>query len=277
MDRPPAGLRDPVNKHLHGEVIDTFNAEYVYNYFFDPARVTGQPYTPLRSPTRVDTVVAAEASAASTAVAADPNVHFFDDFSTSPAGKAPLNWRSTLDNTGASSVIAELEGLAGHWVSMAGFKLTPSHIKTPLPRDFTISYELVAARGFTWGARGLTFKLSKAAAAGRPESFVSLRLRPGFDGREGEAVVEAQFPVQGYLSGTKWAAAPGFSNNAQHNRITVTVVKTGERLQIFIGQTKIAEFDKAIPEAALFDGVSFELPGAPNDRMFISTVKITRN
>lgn len=43
-----ADLNDPVNRHLHEAVIDNFNFEYVYNYFFDPAKVTGQPYTPRR-------------------------------------------------------------------------------------------------------------------------------------------------------------------------------------------------------------------------------------
>jgi len=50
-------------------------------------------------------------------------------------------------------------------------------------------------------------------------------------------------------------------------------------LQLFIGQTKVAEYPKAIPEGLLFDAVSFELQGtqpSPNDRMFISNVKIVK-
>src|SRR4029078_5459103 len=124
--------------------------------------------------------------------AADPTVHFFDDFSTSAVGKKPLNWTSTLDSTGASSLIAEFNGLDGHWASMSGMRVTPTRLKTPLPRDFEVSYDMMAAQDYTWGARGLTFKLSKAGAGA--ESFLSLRIRPGFGGREGEVVVEAQFP-----------------------------------------------------------------------------------
>lgn len=39
------------------------------------------------------------------------------------------------------------------------------------------------------------------------------------------------------------------------------------------------EYPKAIPEALLFDAVSFGLPGqaGPNDQMFISNVRISKD
>ena len=49
-------------------------------------------------------------------------MHFFDDFSSGAVGKKPLNWHSTLDNTGATSVVTELKGLDGHWASMSGMQ-----------------------------------------------------------------------------------------------------------------------------------------------------------
>ncbi len=50
-------------------------------------------------------------------------------------------------------------------------------------------------------------------------------------------------------------------------------------MQVLIGQTKIAEYPKAIPEALLFDAVSFNLAGeaGPNEQMFIGNIKITKN
>jgi len=121
-------------------------------------------------------------------------VHFFDDFSSTAVGRKPPNWRSTLDDTGASSVVTELKGLDGHWASMSGMQLTPTRMKAPLPRDFEVRYDLIAAQNHPWGAHGLTFRLSRAPAAGTGESFLSLRIRPGFSGGDGEVVVEALFP-----------------------------------------------------------------------------------
>ena len=273
-----AQLNDPVIKHLHDAVLNQFNVEYVYNRFFDPAKVQGVPYTPLRS-ARVETAPAA-ASAVSKTLGADPGVYFFEDFSRTPVGKPPLNWHSTLDNTGASSVVVELKGLAGHWASLSGFTVRPSQLEGPLPGDFTVSYELVAARDYTWGARGMTFRLTKGVAASGTDSVFSVRLRPGFGGRDGEAIIEGNFRgAPTYFNGTKSVPAPGFSNTAQNNRITLTIRKQGEMVQVFVDKTKVAEYDKAIPGTLRFDAVSFDLQrqAGPNDQMFLSNIKITKN
>ncbi|MEO6437434.1 MAG: hypothetical protein ABIP55_16945, partial [Tepidisphaeraceae bacterium] len=43
-----AQLNDPVIKHLHDAVVNQFNLEYIYNRFFDPEKIKGLPYAPLR-------------------------------------------------------------------------------------------------------------------------------------------------------------------------------------------------------------------------------------
>jgi hypothetical protein len=274
-----AQLNQPASRSLHEAILNNVNVEYIYNYFFDPGKVLGQPYQPLRSPSFVAAGGVAGPSEAFRRNAADPAVHFFEDFSSEAAGKKPRNWRSTLDDTGASSVVTELKGLDGHWASISGFELTPTGMKTPLPRDFEVSYDVVAAQNYTWGAHGMTFRLSRRPTAGTGESFLSLRIRPGFSGKEGEVVVEAQFPgVQGYLSGSKWVGAPGFSNDAVNNRVTVTLRKKGDQLQVFIGQTKVAEYERGVPPGLQFDAMSFELAGvSANDRMFIGNIRVATN
>jgi hypothetical protein len=103
-----------------------------------------------------------------------------------------------------------------------------------------------------------------------------VRVRPGFDGRQGEVTIEGEFPgVQGFVSGSKFVGAPGFSNDAVHNRITVTLKKKGDLLQVFIGHTKVAEYEKGIPAGLQFDAISFDLSGtSPEDRMFIGNIRI---
>ena len=276
-----AQLNDPVSKNLHDAMLNNFNFQYVYDYFFDPDKVKGQPYTPLRSPSFTEAAVVGKASAAATTSAADPSVVFFDDFSSSAVGKKPLNWHSTLDNKGATSVVTELTGLNGHWASMSNVRVSPTGLKAPLPSDFELSYDVVAAQNYTWGAHAMVFKLSRPGAAGKAESFLSVRIRPSFAaGRDGEVQVEGQFPgsTEGPLSRSQYAKAPGFSNEAVNNRVTVTLKKKGELLQVFIGKTKVAEYEKAVPAALQFDGMSFELTGvSANDKMFISNIRIAKN
>jgi hypothetical protein len=268
-----AHLNDPINLGLHQAILNNVDFQYIYDYFFDPAKVQGQPYKPLRSPAVTETVVAATPSGAAAKSAADPSVHFFDDFSTGTVGKKPLNWKSTLDNTGASSVVSELKGLDGHWASMAGMQIAPTAMKTPLPRDFDLSYDVIAAQDYRWGAKGLTLKLSKSA------SFLSVRIRPGFGGRDGEVTIEGKFPATpGHLNATKWVAAPGFSNNAAINRVTVRLRKKGDLLQVFVGPAKVAEYENGVPATLQFDAMSFDLQGnTADERMFIGNIRIAQN
>jgi hypothetical protein len=44
-----AHLNDPVNRRMHEAIVGNFNFEYVYDYFFDPEKVRGVPYTPVGS------------------------------------------------------------------------------------------------------------------------------------------------------------------------------------------------------------------------------------
>ncbi len=273
-----AALNDPTNKRLHDAVVNNFDFEYLHDYFFAPEKVKGRSYAPLRNPAATEPVVTTTASASSKARAADPNVHFFDDFSTTPAGKPPIGWKSTLNNLGASSVVATLDGMDGRWMTTTGFTLTPGHMKTPLPADFTLSYDLVASANYTWGARGMTFTLSNGAVNAFRGSFVSLTLRPGSGSRDGEGELEAEFPkTEGYLSRSKWFKVPGFFDKAQ-STVAVTIVKQGERLEVFLNKAKVFESDKAVPAGLLFYKLSLDHGGTfdANSRMFVGNLTILK-
>lgn len=263
--------------HLHESILNNFNFEYVYNFFFDPEKVKGQPYKPLRSPSFKEAVVVTEASEASKKNTADKNIHFFEDFSTTAIGKKPIGWRTQYGLDGG--IVATLDGLNGNWIMITGNTITPNQLKKPLPQNFTLTYDVVASQNFTWGAKGLSLQLSKETSPGNAESFISLKIRPGFDGRDGEATLETKFPSPpGYSNGTKWYVATGFSNNKKNNRITVTIKKKEEMLQVFIDNTKIAEYEKAIPAAHLFNALSFySYNSEANDKFYISNIKITKD
>jgi hypothetical protein len=270
----------PYNIHLHESILNNFNFEYVYNFFFNPEKVKGQSYKPLRSPSYKEAVVINETSEAGKKNADDKNVFFFEDFSTTGIGKKPIGWQVKFANSGTTGVVTNREGLDGNWVELRGHYISAMLLKKPLPQNFTLSYDLVAAQNFTWGAKGLTMKLSKETSPGNAESFLSVKLRPGFDGRDGQATIETKFPSPpGYSNGSNWYDAPGFSNNKKNNRITITIKKMDETLQVFINTNKIAEYEKAIPLAHLFNALSFDCGGnsAENDKFYISNIKITKD
>jgi hypothetical protein len=203
---------DPLARRLHEAVLNNFDFDYLYNFVFDPEKVKGQPYKPRRSPDFTEPTVVLEASAAATLNASDTNVHFFDDFSTTVPGKSPIGWA-----VGIAGLVTTLDGLPGNWGVLAGDfgELTAKGMNTPLPQNFTVSHDLVVPQNFTWGARRMTFELASAKSARSAEWYVRLGLRPGYDGRAGEASIETKVPA-GYVSGNKWAEAPGLSNNKKY-------------------------------------------------------------
>ncbi len=267
---------DPIAKHLHDSILNNFDFDYLYDFVFDPEKVKGKPYAPRRSPHAGEpSTAAAPVSEASRLAASDPAIHFFEDFSTSTVGQKPLGW-----SVGMAGLVARLDGLPGNWALLAGdyHELSPGALKKPLPRNFTLSYDLVAAQNFTWGAKGLTMDLAHEKRAGQPLYYLRLKLRPGYDGRPGEATVDMQFPA-GYASGSKWFDATGFSNNKKHNRITVSIKKTEDLIELFIDKTRIASYAKAVPADLLFNAISFRVLGSSygeNDKFFVSHVKISK-
>jgi hypothetical protein len=271
-------LNDPLEKNLHESIINNFNFAYVYNFFFDPQKIKGQPYKPLRSPAFKEAVVTTELSEAAKKSKGDKNIHFFEDFSSTAIGKKPIGWKARLGPDGNTSTVTKLQGLNGNWAT-GNYELFALGLK-PFPQDFILSYDLVASQNFTWGAKGLTLELSKETSPGNAESYLRLKLRPGYDGREGETEIEGKFPSPpGYLNSTKWTKAPGFSNNKKNNLISISIKKKGERLQIFIDDKMIAEYEKAIPASLLFNGLTFRENGnkGENDKYYISNIKIVKD
>jgi hypothetical protein len=265
---------------MHESILNNFNLSYVYHFFFDPQKVKSQPYKPLRSPIYTEVVVKKAESELSIKNQSNQHTYFFEDFSSTPVGKKPIGWRCPVAFDGGSAVTASLDGLNGNWVVMNGdYTITPTQLQKPLPQDFTCSYELVAAQHFTWGAKGLLFQLSKEISVGNAESYLKLRLRPGDGGRDGEVTLETHFPFPpGYSDGTKWYAAPGFSNDKKNNHILVTIKKSGEMLQVFVDKNKIAEFEKAIPANHLFNAFSFSSGSSgENNKYYITNIIVTRN
>jgi len=198
-------------------------------------------------------------------------------FSTTAFGKKPIGWRSQYGLNGG--VVEKLDGLDGNWVLITDNTITPILLKKPLPQNFTLRFDLVASQNFTWGAKRLHFKLAKETSPGNEESFLDLGFRPGFDGKDGDVSLELKFPSPpGYANLAEGYVAHGFSNNKKNNLIKITIQKTNEILQLFIGDIKIAEYEKAIPAAHLFNALSFfSYNSGENDKYYISNIKVTKD
>jgi hypothetical protein len=269
---------NPVQKYMHESIINNFNFDYVYNFFFDPEKVKGQPYKPRHSPVLKEAVMVSSKSEIGKNATLDKNIHFFEDFSTTSVGKKPNGWYVKTNHNGVSPVVTIVDGTPENWAIIAGNALIPNNLKKPLPQNFTLSYDVIVPENFTWGAKGLVTLLAYEKTEGVAEAFISLKLRPGSGGADGEATLETKFP-SGYATGTKWYVATGFSNNKKVNRVAVNIKKNNEVLQIFIDKKMIAEYTKGIPADMKFNALSFDMGSSDgeNDKYYIGNIKITKD
>jgi hypothetical protein len=267
----------PKEKHMHESIINNFNFAYTYNFFFAPEKVKGKPYTPLRPPYQKEAVVVTEKSVVSKNAALDKNVYYFEDFSSSELGEKPNGWYARASGTGVSSEVTTVAGAPGKWAEVAGNALIPNNLTKPLPQNFSLSYDLIVPENFTWGAKGLVLMVANEKTEGTPEFFISLRIRPGSGTGDGELTLETKFP-SGYLTGTKWYTAKGFSNNRAINRITTTIRKNGETLQLLIDDTMVVQYDKCMPGNQQFNSVSFTMgrSDGATEKFYISNIKVTK-
>ena len=259
--------------YKHESILNNFNFEYVYNYFFNPEKVKNIAYKPLRSSTYKEPAVITKASDASNAAANDKTIFFFEDFSTTATGKTPIGWNSNLTN-GVKALVSETNEAEGNWVTVKGHTISPNNLKNPLPQNFEISFDVAAPKDFTWGAKRLDMVLAKENS---PASYLRFSIKPGSGGREGETQVENNFG-NGYENGTKYYNAPGFSNDKTINKAKIVIRKKGETLQVLVNNSKIADYPKAMPANTVFNFLQFSHGRSDGDteKYFISNIKITK-
>lgn len=120
------------------------NYEYIYNYFFDPAKVQGKSYTPADAAglkaRLANYVKNGNIVNNPPAKSLAPGVHFMDDFSANPAGSKPAGWY--FRTYGKYSEVVEKDNLK--WVR-PGLQnvLIPTSMKKPLPENFSLEFDLL--------------------------------------------------------------------------------------------------------------------------------------
>jgi len=265
-------LFDEPTRHMHESIINNFNFQYLYDFFYDPEKVKGKPYRPLRSPYEKELVVAVEKSAEAKKADTDNRIHFFEDFSANAEGQKPAGWYSHTNMVGSYSRVVTLPGKKGKWLEIKGhYDLVSNNLKKPLPADFEVSFDILAPEKFTWGGKRLKFALAKDK-----ESF-EVGIRPGFDGRSGDLWIDNTIAgAKGVYN--KFYEATGFSNNLPLNSTSITLRKKGESIEVRINDKVMDVFPNAVPASTLFNWIKFGQSNsdADSERYYITNIKITK-
>ncbi|MFZ1532520.1 MAG: hypothetical protein WAT14_00055, partial [Chitinophagaceae bacterium] len=266
------------NIHLHESILNNFNFEYLYNYFYDPEKVKGIPYKPLRSPKTEEKLVVTEKSTDAKKMEADASVFYFEDFSTTPAGQRPNGWKSEMNSEAKPATVVNVRGRQEKWLEIKGQSfVSPQNIKLPLPQNFEISFDLAVPKDIAWGAKALEIYLGTKNKYDENAPSLNLRLRAGFYGRAGEGSVSGKFE-NGYFNTSNYFDATGFSNDKEFNNVKITLRKYGELFEFYIDKNKIVDIPKAFPATTSFNWVQFKHlnSDADNQKYFISNIKIIK-
>ncbi len=269
-------MYNPVFKHMHESIINNFDFDYLYQFLFEPEKVKGKPYKALRSPVFEEKVVAVEKSEEARKSETAPSVTFFEDFSNTPLGKAPISWTSGNNSDAEKAIVEKLSGEKENWAVIKGHTLKPNNFKKTFPQDFTVSFDVAVPKGFTWGAKALELWIADEKAGGKKDASIQLRLRPGFDGRDGSAQLNTQSPAGNSFND---AEAYQFSNDKSLNRVNVIIKKSGDRLQLLMNGKKLIDKPNLIPAGTGFNQFWFYHIGSNGDteKYYITNIKISKD
>jgi hypothetical protein len=176
VEKPGARVK---SYEVHKAMLRYFNFDYVYDYFFNPEKVKGVAYTPSNAAEQKEQIqrlgkhyVVAENKAM------PHGVFYMDDFSANANGDRPAGWS---DSKTKPATVVTLNGRQGKWVQLGHYNdLSPS-LKTALPQNFTIEFD-VATDEFTvrtGGAVRLSLDAYPANAANSKGTVLEWQLTSG--------------------------------------------------------------------------------------------------
>ncbi len=184
----------PQDGNQHREVFTALsqnvNYQYIYDYFFNPSKVKGIPYTPADEagmkkrlanygsqyrPIQNTNPGTNQTNTGSTTngkpltttstmkKSSLPNVLLDEDFSSTAEGTFPRGWYSR--SIGKTAAIIRINGLEGNWLKLGGTMVMPTTLPQPLPANFTLSYDVATDKDFT-GRTGAAAMLRLSTAKG---------------------------------------------------------------------------------------------------------------
>ncbi|AUD00604.1 hypothetical protein [Spirosoma pollinicola] len=305
---PYATKEDGRKKYeLYRAITEHFNFDYVYDYFFDPSKVQGQPYKPVNEALLKATLAnyskrAYWKNAASTGTALPAGVLFQDDFANNEPGTRPNGW--FFSSFGKASRVTTLKGFPGNWVQIGyNNKIDPTTLKKPLPENFTLDYDLATSPDFTTrtgGAVRLTLEGGMRGDGKTAATSIRVDVTSGNEANfssnyRGQVKIEViSYPVdksnfQMDAGGESILPQMVFTN--RRNKVHVTLQKRSDRVTLFINDKQVAttadfktKYGKPcayclIPTGIQFTTINWEniSDDSENIKAYISNVKITKD
>ncbi|MEJ8843512.1 hypothetical protein WG954_14070 [Lacibacter sp. H375] len=295
---------------MYKSVIENFNYEYAYNYFFNPDKVKGKPYTPANEQqlkARLDTYRKKGMETVSFInTSTSPNVLLADDFSINAEGTNAKGWK--MSTSGEHSTITTIKNETGKWLKL-GYNntVTPFSLKKPLPQNFSISFDIVtddfsSRSGGTVKLYLSTYPLLATGGENKAKdgAYVQLTIGAGNEADlynnnyRGEAKLELHTnpPLfrENFNEGAFYTKSlTEFTNKKR--KVQVKLSFNNGEIQLFINNTRVAVSGKdmklayggickdcRIPAGLSFNTISWEnfTSNSKETGVYISNIKVTK-
>lgn len=157
---------DIARMHMAESILNNFNFDYAYNYFFYPEKVKGKFYKPVNQPLKSAMNKTAEGPKSKKSLEMKNNASslLFEDFSGYQVGKEPAGWYANNMMSSIQGVGVTVEDPLNNnhnWLKMIERKvILTNKLTQKLPANFTISFDLYCTPDYTWGSSGASFFLS---------------------------------------------------------------------------------------------------------------------
>jgi hypothetical protein len=265
-----------------------FNYQYVYDYFFNPDKVKGKTYQPLKAVTLSDAVVKIDTreNKANQTKTFPEGVHFMENFSDAQSGAMPAGWSSRQNNRGF--VIETPAGENGKWLCMdSGSDLLASSLKKPLPADFTLEFDLFCTDYTNRTGRTVTMNLTG------PNTSVNLSITPGNEQNIKIYPSMANFRVGSpATNGIGYHSIEFASYSNKKTKAHIKIIKSGTSIVAYINGVKVESDPKykqdynkemALGSNTVLNKLEWtsdtvsKNPPEDKGKVYISNVKITKN
>ena len=223
-----------VNWEIFKAMTTNFNYQYVYDYFFNPDKVKNLSYQPLRpvSQAGAEATIRNRDNTANTSKTFPEGIHFMEDFADARSGTLPAGWSSKQKNR--SFEIVSLPGETGKWLYLdSGADLVPSGLKTPLPLNFTLEFDLVCTNYTHRAGRMVAVSLSG------PNSTLYLQIIPGNEQNIRIYPSMANFRVNAGTAKQGYHFIEFTSYSNLKTKAHVKLVKSGTTVDAYINGTKV--------------------------------------
>jgi hypothetical protein len=308
----PYETKEDGNKlyEMYTSIIENFNYEYAYNYFFEPAKVKGKTYKPANEEQLKARLAGYRNRGAETSVIANtslaPGILMSDDFSANPEGQNAKGW--FISTTGEHSSVVTLKNEKGKWLKL-GYNnpVSPFTLKKPLPSAHSVEFDIVTDPFSTRTGGSLvlymsTFPLLASGEEDRSKdgAWIKLYIRSGNaddlsnNNFRGETKLELHTNPPRYRENFNEGAfytknLTEFTNKKTRLRVKLSI--DNDLIKLWLNDQPVASSDKdmklayggnckdcKIPTGLIFNTIRWEnsTDNARETGVYISNVRITK-